>query len=56
MGSEYNLWTKSCPLASAKIEKREKGKECKGSGNVLISRSLLFTFICNPMSVDCLQF
>ena len=37
MGSEYNLWTKSCPLASTKIEKRGKGKDSKASGNVLIS-------------------
>lgn len=25
MGSEYNLWTKSCPPASAKIERRQGG-------------------------------
>lgn len=27
MGSEYNLWTKSCPLASTKIERRQGGGE-----------------------------
>lgn len=37
MGSEYNLWTKSCPLASAKIERREGGGKTQEPRKFLIS-------------------
>lgn len=48
MGSEYNLWSKSCPPASVKIERRQEGERIQSSRIFLISHISPFLSILNP--------
>lgn len=56
MGSEYNLWTTVCPLASAKIDRSQGGGKSPELRKFLISSlSVLFLPIYDSMSMDCLH-